>query len=164
MVNYNKFKYKSLMEFLDYLDRTEVEIIRIVEKAGYKIEENTPLCLLSDDYVGFFEKRRKVIVLCTKNAKRREFYTLIKKRDKDIFERTALHIKKALRHEAVHVAQECNDGNILKIEKRFLMNDSKMKALNGSIKISGEEEKERQAYILEDKPRLVEKELKKYCL
>ena len=57
------------MEFIEYLDRTEVEIIRIVEKSGYKIEENTPLCLLSDDYVGFLEKRRKVIVLCTKNAK-----------------------------------------------------------------------------------------------
>jgi|TARA_B100000214_G_scaffold343860_1_gene292621 hypothetical protein len=152
------------MEFLDYLDRTEVEIIRIVEKSGYKIEENTPLCLLSDDYVGFLEKRRKVIVLCTKNAKRREGYTHIRKRDKDIFERTALHIKKALRHEAVHVAQECNNGKILKIEKKFLMNASKVKALNGSIKISGEEEKERQAYILEDKPRLVEKELRKYCL
>ena len=152
------------MEFLDYLDRTEVEIIRIVEKSGYKIEENTPLCLLSDNYVGFLEKRRKVIVLCTKNAKRREGYTHIRKRDKDIFERTALHIKKALRHEAVHVAQECNNGKILKIEKKFLMNASKVKALNGSIKISGEEEKERQAYILEDKPRLVEKELKKYCL
>ena len=152
------------MEFLDYLDRTEVEIIKIVEKSGYKIEENTPLCSLSDDYVGFLEKRRKVIVLCTKNAKRREGYTHIRKRDKDIFERTALHIKKALRHEAVHVAQECNDGNILKIEKKFLMNFSKMKALKGSIRISGEEEKERQAYILEDKPRLVENELKKYCL
>ena len=152
------------MEYLGYLDRIEVEIIRIVEKAGYNIEENTSLCLLSDDYVGFLEKRRKVIVLCTKNAKRREGYTLIRKRDKDIFERTALHIKKALRHEAVHVAQECNDGNILKIEKKFFMNVSKMKALNRSIRISGEEEKERQAYILEDKPILVAKELKKYCL
>ena len=44
------------------------------------------------------------------------------------------------------------------------MNPSKINALNGSIRISGEEEKERQAYILEDKPRLVKKELKKYCL
>ena len=164
MVSYSKIKYIRLMEYLGYLDRIEVEIIRIVEKAGYNIEENTSLCLLSDDYVGFLEKRRKVIVLCTKNAKRREGYTLIKKRDKDTFERTALHIKKALRHEAVHVAQECNDGKILKIEKKFLMNVSKKKALKRSIKISGEEEKERQAYILEDKPRLVEKELKKYCL
>ena len=39
-----------------------------------------------------------------------------------------------------------------------------MRALYGSIKISGEEEKERQAYIMEDKPKLVEKKLKKYCL
>ena len=155
---------KRLMEFLEYLDRKEVEIIRVVEKAGYKIEENTPLCLLGDDYVGFLDKRRKAIVLCTENAKKREGYTFIKKKDKDTFERTALHIKKALRHEAVHVAQECNDGNILKIEEKFSMNPSKVKALNGSIKISGMEEKEKQAYILEDKPRLVEKELKKYCL
>ena len=152
------------MEFLDYLDRAEVEIIEIIEQAGYKTGENTPLCLLSNDYVGFLEKRRKVIVLCTKNAKRREGYTLIKKRDKDIFERTALHIKKALRHEAVHVAQECNDGNLLKLDRKQSMNPSKINALNGSIRISGEEEKERQAYILEDNPRLIKNELRKYCL
>ncbi len=80
------------------------------------------------------------------------------------YERTALHIKKALRHEAVHVAQECNDGKILNIEGDLSMSNSKIKALSKSILISGEEEKERQAYILENKPKLVEKELKKYCL
>ena len=57
------------MEFLEYLGRTEVEIIKIVKKVGYKIEENTKLCLLSDDYVGLLEKRKKVIVICTNNAK-----------------------------------------------------------------------------------------------
>ena len=44
------------------------------------------------------------------------------------------------------------------------MNPSKINALNGSMKISVEEEKERQAYILEDKPILVRNELRKYCL
>ena len=152
------------MEFIEYLDRTEIEIIKIVEKAGYKTEENTELCKLSDEYVGFLDKRKKLIIICTNNAKKREGYTFLKKKDKDTFERTALHIKKALRHEAVHVAQECNDGRILQIEGKLSMNIAKMKALRGSVKISGEEEKEIQAYILEDKPRLVEKELKKYCL
>ena len=152
------------MEFLEYLDRTEVEIIKIVEEAGYKTEENTPLCLISKDYVCFLDKRRKVIIICTNNAKKREGYTLLRKKDRDTFERTALHIKKAIRHEAIHVAQECNDGNILKLEKKFSMNVSKIQALKGSIQISEEEEKERQAYILEDKPKLVEKELRKYCL
>ena len=152
------------MEFEDFLDRTELEIIKIVEKAGYQIEENTPPCLLSNDYVGFLNKKRKVIIICTNNAKRRENYTLLRNKDKASFERTALHIKKALRHEAVHVAQECNNGNLLKLEKKLSMNPAKIKALNKSIIISGEKEKEKQAYIIESQPKLVEKVLKKYCL
>ena len=152
------------MEFVDFLDKKEIEIIKIVEQAGYKIEENKPLCLVSNNYVGFLNKRKKVLIICTNNAKKREGYTILRKKDKDTFERTALHIKKALRHEAVHVAQECNNGNLLNIDEKLSMSTLKLKALNESIKISGEREKERQAYILENKPKLVEKELRKYCL
>ena len=152
------------MEFVDFLDKKEIEIIKIVEQAGYKIEENKPLCLVSNNYVGFLNKRKKVLIICTNNAKKREGYTILRRKNKDTFERTALHIKKALRHEAVHVAQECNNGNLLNIDKKLSMSPLKLKALNESIKISGEREKERQAYILENKPKLVEKELRKYCL
>ena len=152
------------MEFVEFLDKKEIEIIKIVEQAGYKIEENKPLCLVSNNYVGFLNKRKKLLIICTNNAKKREGYTILRKKDKDTFERTALHIKKALRHEAVHVAQECNNGNLLNIDEKLSMSPLKLKALNESIKISGEREKERQAYILENKPKLVEKELRKYCL
>ena len=152
------------MEFVDFLDKNEIEIIKIVEQAGYKTEENEPLCLVSNNYVGFLNKRKKVLIICTNNAKKREGYTILRKKDKDTFERTALHIKKALRHEAVHVAQECNNGNLLNIDEKLSISPLKLKALNESIKISGEREKERQAYILENKPKLVEKELRKYCL
>ena len=152
------------MEFVDFLDKKEIEIIKIVEQAGYKIEENKPLCLVSNNYVGFLNKRKKVLIICTNNAKKREGYTILRKKDKDTFERTALHIKKALRHEAVHVAQECNNGNLLNIDEKLSISPLKLKAINESIKISGEREKERQAYILENKPKLVEKELRKYCL
>tara|TARA_B100000945_G_C20207838_1_gene514631 strand:- start:98 stop:595 length:498 start_codon:yes stop_codon:yes gene_type:complete len=157
-------KIKNIMEFLEFLDRTELEIIRIVEKAGYKMVENTKLCSLSENYIGFLDKRKKKIIICTSNAKRREGYSFLRNKNNDIFERTAIHIKKGLRHEAVHVAQECNAGNLLKINRRLSMNDSKINALNGSIRISGEEEKERQAYILEDRPKLIKNELRKYCL
>ena len=154
------------MEFEYFLDRVEVEIIKIVEQAGYKTEENTPPCLVSNEYIGFLDKKRKVIIICTDNAKKREKYTLLINNKKDIFERTALHIKKALRHEAVHVAQECNNGKLLDLEQKLSINPSKIEALNKSILISGEKEKEkeRQAYILESKPKLVRKELRKYCL
>ena len=152
------------MEFIEFLSREEIEIIRMVEQAGYSTEENTSLCLLSEKYAGFLKKKEKTIVICTDNAKRREGYTLIRKRNNDTFLRTATHIKKAVRHEAVHVAQECNNGNLLDINKKLLINTAKAEALKGSKKISGEESKERQAYILEDKPRLIKNELKKYCL
>ena len=152
------------MEFLDFLDRQEIEIIKLIEQVGYKTAENTPLCLVSNNYIGFLDKRKKVLIICTNNAKNREGYTILRKKDKDTFERTALHIKKGLRHEAVHVAQECNNGNLLNIDEKLLMSPLKLKALNESIKISGERKKERQAYILENKPKLVEKELRKYCL
>ena len=152
------------MEFIQFVDKIEIEIIRMVEKVGYSIEENTPLCLISENYVGFLKKKEKKIVICTENAKKREGYTLSSKRDTNRFERTATHLKKAIRHESIHVAQECNDGKLLNIKKRLSMNQAKIKALNGSIKISGEEEKEKQAYILEDRPKQVKKELEKYCL
>ena len=152
------------MEFIGFLDRTEVEIIRMVEKAGYITAENTKLCLLGENYVGFFNRKKKEIVICTSNAKEREGYTILRKNNKEVFEKTALHIKKAIRHEAVHVAQECNNGNLLEIDDKLSMNSSKINALNGSIRISGEEEKERQAYILEDRPRLIKNKLRRYCL
>ena len=152
------------MEFIEFLDKVEIEIIRIIERVGYSTEENTSLCLISDNYVGFLKKRQKTIVICTENAKKREGYTILRKRDVNRFERTAKHIKKAVRHESVHIAQECNNGNLLDIKKSLLMNPAKSKALKGSKIISGEEEKEKQAYILEDRPKLVIKELEKYCL
>ncbi len=152
------------MEFIQFLNREGIEILRMVEQAGYSIEENTSECLLGEKYVGFLKKRQKTIIICTNNAKKKEGYTLLRNRNPNTFERTAKHIKKALRHEAVHVAQECNGGNVLDINQKLSMNPAKTKALKGSIKISGEKEKERQAYILEDKPKSVKKELKKYCL
>ena len=114
--------------------------------------------------MGFLIKKDKQIIICTDNAKNREGYTILRNRNTSNFERTAIHIKKALRHEAAHIAQECNNGKLLNIKQKLSMNPAKNKALEGSIKISGEIKKEIQAYILEDKPRLLKKELKRYCL
>ena len=152
------------MEFINFLDKIEMEIIRIVEKAEYSIEENTSLCLSSEEYAGFLKKSEKIIVICTDNAKKKEGYTVLVNKSFDTFERTARHIKKALRHEAVHVAQECNNGNLLNINQKFSINKSKYKAIIESSKVSGDEKKEIQAYILEDKPKMLKKELEKYCL
>ena len=57
------------MEYMEYLDRIEIEIIKLVEKAGYKTIENTQLCLLSDAYVGFLDKRKKLIIIFESDVK-----------------------------------------------------------------------------------------------
>ena len=74
------------MEFIEFLDKTEIEIIKMVEKAGYVTTENTKLCLSGENYAGFLNRRKKEIIICTNNAKRRERYTLLKKSNMDIFE------------------------------------------------------------------------------
>ena len=152
------------MEFIEFLDQVEIEIIRMVEKVGYSTEENSSLCLLSEKYAGFLKRKEKKIIICTDNAKKKVGYTYLRKNNTDIFERTAIHIKKAIRHEAAHIAQECNNGKLLDLNQKLRMNPSKNKALEGSLKISTEVEKEKQAYILEDKPKTLKKELEKYCL
>ncbi len=152
------------MEFIDFLDKNEVEIIRLIEKAGYSAEENTPLCLIGKEYVGFTNKKYRKLVICTNNIKQRVGYNHIKLKRESSVDKISVYIKKALRHEAVHIAQECNNGNLLNPKTKLRLNPAKINALNGSTKISGDEEKEKEAYILEDRPKLVINELRKYCL
>ncbi len=126
------------MEFIQFLRPIEIQIIRIVENAGYKIEENSYLCKASKNYIGFFIKKTKTIVICTNNAKRRENYNPQSSTLSYTFERTAIHIRKALRHEAVHVSQDCNNGKLLNLKKSYSMHPNKDKALKGSLKFSNQ--------------------------
>ena len=90
----------------------------------------------------------------------------IRDRNKDNF-KTKLAIRKALRHEATHAIQKCNNnkivGDIKNLEGK--LHQSKRKALEFSTSnFSGTYEKEIEAYIFEDKPKKVKKMLTKYCL
>ena len=153
------------MEFIDFLNSKEKEILSLVYKAGYSVEENTPLCLLSKKYFGFFKKRQKTVVICTNNAKEVGGYTFHNSRDSYDYNPTKIFLRRALRHEAVHVAQLCNKGNLLDFDeiKKIKFNEYKVESLKASTLVSGDYLKEKQAYKLEDKPKLVIKALKKYC-
>ena len=76
-------------------------------------------------------------------------------------------VRRALRHEATHAIQKCNDnkiiGDIKKLESKLHQN--KRKALDFSTSnFSGTYAKEVEAYVLEDKPKKVKDFIKKYCL
>ena len=151
------------MEFILFLSKIDKEIIELINKSNHSIKENTSLCFIDRKFVGFFKKREKSVIICTENAKELSGY---KKNNTNDNHKTKLYIRRALRHEATHLAQSCNKnnaiGDIKNIENKI--HKSKLKALNSSIKISGNYKKELEAYYMEDKPRKVKQMIKSYCL
>ena len=154
------------MEFIIFLNKLDKDIFELIKKANYSIEENSPLCLIDKKYIGFHKKREKKIVICTENAKTvTNFRNKLTSINKDNH-KTKLYIRRALRHEATHMVQSCNGdkiiGDIEEIKKKI--NKNKEKAIKSSVRISGNLEKEMEAYMMEDKPRKVKKAIIKYCL
>ena len=155
------------MEFIIFLSKLDKEIVELVRKANYSIEENSPICLINKKYIGFHNKTEKLIVICTGNAKKITNFRKKQLLNKDNNHKTELYIKKALRHEAAHMIQSCNNnkiiGNIEEIKKK--LNKNKIKALKSSMMISGSNlNREFEAYLMEDKPHKVIKAIKRYCL
>ena len=154
------------MDFLLFMGEKEKEILELIYKAQFSVEENTPLCLLGDQFFGFLKKEQKRVVICTNNAKKMGGYNFPKALSDEESHTTKILVRRAIRHEAVHVAQMCNNGNILDLTKQenIKLHPFKKGALKGSTRISGSKEKEREAYWMEDRPRQVIYALKKYCL
>ena len=155
------------MEFILFLAAKEKEILELINKAGFSVEENTPLCFLGDKYVGFIKKRQRTVVIRTENAKINNGYFMPGPSRNAAKNRTAISIRKALRHEATHVAQDCNDSQLLGIFKQNINIHKwyKRNAIIGSTSIGNiKEEREAEAYYMEDRPNIVISALKKYCL
>ena len=155
------------MEFIIFLSKLDKEILDLLIKANYEIEENKIECLLNREIKGLHNFVENKIIICTENAKRKTNYRSKKRSpNKDNF-KTERAIRKALRHEATHAIQKCNDnktiGDIKKLESK--VHQSNRKALEfSSSNFSGTYAKEVEAYVLEDKPKKVKNLIKKYCL
>jgi len=155
------------MEFIIFLSKLDQEILNLLIKANYVVEENKIECLLNKEIKGLHNFVENKIIICTEYAKRKTNYRSKKKQpNKDNF-KTVIAIRKALRHEATHAIQKCNNnkivGDIKNLEGK--LHKSKKKALDFSISnFSGTYAKEVEAYILEDKPKKVKEMIKKYCL
>jgi len=155
------------MEFIIFLSKLDKEILDLLIKANYIVEENKIECLLNKEIKGLHNFEKNKIIICTENAKRKTNYRNKKKRpNKDDF-KTEQAVRKALRHEATHAIQKCNNnktvGEINDLENK--LPQSKRRALEFSTSnFSGTYAKEVEAYVLEDKPKKVKNLIKKYCL
>ena len=155
------------MEFILFLSKLDKEILDLLIRANYVVEENKIECQFNKEIKGLHNFEENKIIICTENAKKKTNYRNIKRQpNKDNF-KTELAIRRALRHEATHAIQKCNNnkiiGDLKKLETK--MHQSKRKALDFSISnFSGTYAKEVEAYVLEDKPKKVKNLIKKYCL
>ena len=155
------------MEFIIFLGKLDKEILELLIKANYMVEENKIECKLNKEIKGLHKFNEDKIIICTENAKKKTNYKVMKNNsNKDNF-KTERAIRKALRHEATHVIQKCNGNKTIEdikyLEKK--LNQNKRKALQFSTsKFAGTYAKEIEAYILEDKPKKVKEMLKVYCL
>jgi len=155
------------MEFIIFLSKIDKEILDLLIKANYIVEENKIECLINKEIKGLHNFEKNKIIICTNNAKRKTNYRNKKQLpNKDNF-KTERAVRKALRHEATHAIQKCNNnkiiGDIKKLENK--LHQSKRKALRFSTSnFSGTYAKEVEAYVLEDKPKKVKNLLEKYCL
>ena len=151
------------MEFVLFLSKIDKEIIDLINKSNNSIKENTAICNIDKKFVGFYKRREKEIVICTKNAKKLAGYREGKSYENH---KTNLYIRRALRHETTHLVQSCNNnkptGVIKNIEDKIHV--AKLKALNSSVRLSGNYYKELEAYVMEDKPKKVKEILINYCL
>ena len=155
------------MEFIIFLSKLDKEILDLLIQANYIVEENKIECLLNKEIRGLHNFEENKIIICTENAKRKTNYRNEKKRPNKNNFKTELAIRKALRHEATHAIQKCNDNKIVSDIKNLegKLHQSKRNALEFSTSnFSGTYAKEVEAYILEDKPKKVKKMIKKYCL
>ncbi len=154
-----------MLEFLVFLNVHEKKILELIKQANYEVEENTPLCLIGDEFFGFLKKPQKRVVICTENAKKYGGYNFANSPKSGSAFQTGLMIRRALRHEAVHIAQECNNGEAMNIVKKenIKISPHKLKALKGSTSLTGDYEGEYEAYTLEDRPRKIISLLKEFC-
>ena len=154
------------MEFLIFLNKLDKDILELIKRNNYSLEENSALCLMDKKYIGFHKKREKTIIICTENAKKITRFTNKQTLNNKDNHKTKLFIRRALRHEAMHMVQSCNGnkiiGDINKIKEKI--NKNKEEAIRSSVRISGNFEKEMEAYMMEDKPRKVKQAIIKYCL
>ena len=101
------------MEFIIFLSKLDKEILDLLIKANYIVEENKIECLFNKDIKGLHNFEENKIIICTENAKRKTNYRNEEQSpNKDNF-KTESAIRKALRHEATHAIQKCNNNKTI---------------------------------------------------
>lgn len=141
------------MQFINYLSPpAQVIYKQLVKKIT--VVENSSKCLSNSDAYGWYSSSTKIMHICTSTILKNKSYI-------NYFDETLLH-------ESTHFAQHCKGNGIRMVKlgvNSIYLPDNKLKDVRNSLKYSSKEyyEIEKEAYFLEDKPKILNTFLKKYC-
>jgi len=62
------------MEFIIFLSKFDKEILDLLTKANYIVEENKIQCLINKEIKGLHNFEENKIIICTENAKKKTNY------------------------------------------------------------------------------------------
>jgi hypothetical protein len=140
------------MIFPYYLTPEGTEILQLIVKAHFKIQENISWCS-NKGYAGAIIRDSKTFFICTKN--------IFKEDNPNSF------LNETVYHEAVHAAQICKGMKPIGIPiDEMPLSSNKMENINKSIALTKDKSTRRlehEAYWLEDKPKETIKYLRKFC-
>jgi hypothetical protein len=140
------------MIFPYYLTPESKQIVELIAKAHFKVQENISWCA-DGSYAGGVIKENKTFFICTKNI---------------LNGSNANHyLNETVYHEAVHVVQACKGMQQIGIPlSQMPLSQTKMRDINQSISLTKKKSMQRmehEAYWLEDKPKETIKYLRKFC-
>jgi hypothetical protein len=140
------------MIFSYYLTPESTQIVELIAKAHFKVQENISWC--SDgSYAGGVIKENKTFFICTK--------TVLNSSSGNRY------LNETVYHEAVHVVQACKGMKPIGIPlSQMPLSKTKMNDIDRSISLTNKKwmrQMEHEAYWLEDKPKKTIYYLKKFC-
>ena len=106
------------MEFILFLSKLDKEILNLLMKANYIVEENKIECLLNKEIKGLHNFKENKIIICTENAKRKTNYRNKKQHtNKDNFKtERAIRKAKAAQAQRDELREASREINTLKCE------------------------------------------------
>ena len=140
------------MLFPYYLTVEAKQIVELIAKAQFKVQENISWCA-DGNYAGAVIRENKTFFICTKN--------ILKGGNANQY------LNETVYHEAVHVVQACKGMKPIGIPlSQMPLPPNKMRDIDRSISLTKKKwmrQMEHEAYWLEDKPKKTIYYLKKFC-
>ena len=151
-------------DYRRYLSNSVLPLHNLLLKKKFLVIPDPPTCKANGLIRGYFISRYRAIYLCVDNLLEDPRLGDIDGRNK--FNDARKQLSTTLTHEAIHVAQWCRgskDWTLFGSEYQGELGGFGDTALNPSANFRGNKQSEKEAYLLESKPKIAIEAIDIYC-